>query len=420
MNLPPAAVIGLDNITGLQTARILADHHVPVVGVVADRRHWGAHTNACVEVVESDLSGDELVSSLRLLAGRLGRRCVLVPCTDLAVETLSRRRDELGDDFLLPLAPHDVVDLLMDKVRFARHAESVGLPVPHMEVLTNRADAVRAAASLEYPCVLKPPVKLVSWTRHTSDKGYAVKDPTELLSVFDTVSAWSPTLLAQEWVTGPVNDLFTCNGYFDEAGQPLVTFVTRKVRQWPPQIGTGASGEECRNDEVLATTVKLFSGLGYRGFGYLEMKRDVRSGRLLVIEANVGRPTGRSATAEAAGVELIYTAYCDSVGLPLPAEREQRYVGAKWLDLRRDVQAALVAHHRGTLTVGEWVRWVRGPKAHAIWSRRDPAPFAFDLMRATVTAARRVGSRLRRRTARRRPRPFRRASILHPHGRGQA
>ena len=148
---PPAVVIGLDSITGLQTARILADHGVPVVGVVADRRHWGAHTNACVEVVESPLTGSELVSSLVALGERLDRTSVLVPCTDGSVDTLSRHRDRLADRFALPLAPHAVVEQLMDKVSFARYAEQVGLPVPRTEVVRNRAEMESAAARVEYP-----------------------------------------------------------------------------------------------------------------------------------------------------------------------------------------------------------------------------------------------------------------------------
>ena len=49
---------------------------------------------------------------------------------------------------------------------------------------------------------------------------------------------------------------------------PLATFVARKVRQWPPLVGTSASGEECRNDEVRDTAVALFGGLGYHGLAY--------------------------------------------------------------------------------------------------------------------------------------------------------
>lgn len=392
--VPPVVVIGLDSITGLQTARILAGRGVPVIGVAADRRHWGARTNTCVEVVETDLAGERLIAALGELGGRIGGTSVLMPCTDESVDTLSRHRAQLADRFVLPLAPHPVVELLMDKVSFARHAAVAGLPVPRTEVLADRIDAERAAAVVRYPCVIKPPVKSATWSENTSAKGFAVQDACELMSVYDRVSEWSPLILAQEWVSGGEEGLFSCNAYFDGHGQPLVTFVARKVRQWPPDIGTSASGEECRNDEVLDTTVRLFGGAGFHGLAYLEMKRDTRTGQLLIIEPNVGRPTGRSAIAEAGGVELVYTAYCDAAGLPLPAARVQRYVGTKWLDLRRDVQAAAVANHRGTLSVGEWARSVRGPKAHAIWSRSDPLPFVADLVQATWKGGRMLATRI--------------------------
>ncbi|MBA2558857.1 MAG: carboxylate--amine ligase [Propionibacteriales bacterium] len=379
---PPAVVIGLDSITGLQTARILADRGVPVIGIVGDRHHWGARTNACAEVLVSPLFGSGLVRCLQELGSRLDDVSVLIPCTDGSVATLSRHRDELADHFVLPLAADPVVEMLMDKVEFARYAAAAGLPFPQTEMLSSRADAERAAQRLNYPCVLKPALKSSTWLAQTSAKGFAVTDARELLSVYDRVAGWSPLLIAQEWVMGGEQELYSCNAYFDEQAQPLVTFVARKVRQWPPDIGTSASGEECRNDEVLQATIRLFGDVGFRGLAYLEMKRDERSGRLIIIEPNVGRPTGRSAIAEAGGVELVYTAYCDAAGLALPSAREQRYVGTKWLDLRRDAQAAALAYRRGDLSISEWVQSLRGRKAHAIWSRHDPMPFAADLLQA--------------------------------------
>jgi len=397
---PAAVVIGLDSITGLQTARLLAARSVPVIGVAADLRHWGARTSACVRVVESPLSGDLLVDSLLRLAGTLDSRSVLFPCTDASVDTLSKQRERLGEAFALPLADHSAVELLMDKVRFAEWAEIQGLPVPRTVVIASRADAQRAAAALDYPCVLKPPVKTQTWTAHTSRKGIAVHSPAELLDVYDVVAGWSPVLLAQEWVQGPEHALVSCNAYFGRGGEPLGTFVSRKLRQWPPDIGTSASGEECRDDEVLLTTLRLFRAASFRGLAYLEMKQDVRTERMMIIEPNVGRPTGRSAIAEAGGVELLYTCYCDALGLPLPDSRTQRYGRARWLDLRRDLQALVVGRLRGSASLVEWVRWMRGRKAHAIWSGRDPVPFVVDVRQATVRAARRLVARLRSRLVR--------------------
>jgi D-aspartate ligase len=387
---PAAVVVGLDNITGLQTARILADRGVRVYGVAANRRHFGARTNACVDVVESRLSGSALIETLRQLARHLGPDpAVLVPCTDGAVWSLSLHRDQLLDRYRLPLSDHDGVDLLMDKVRFADHARMHGLAAPRTEVLRSRADAEKAAEVLSWPAVVKPPVKAEDWLAHTTAKGIRVSGPEQLLEVYDRVAGWAPVLLAQEWVEGPEDGLFSCNAYFDATGTPLVTFVARKLRQWPPQVGTSASGEECRNDEVLEETLRVFGSVGFHGLAYLEMKRDSGTGAMAIIEPNVGRPTGRSAIAEGGGVELVYTAYCDAAGLPLPTERTQRYIGTTWLDLRRDVQAAVVGIRRGELTPREWVSSLRGPRTHAIWSARDPRPFVTDLAHVVGAAVRR-------------------------------
>jgi predicted ATP-grasp superfamily ATP-dependent carboligase len=137
-------------------------------------------------------------------------------------------------------------------------------------------------------------------------------------------------------------------------------------------------GEECRNDEVLQAALRLFGSVPYCGFAYLEMKKDVRSGGLFAIEANIGRPTGRSAIAEAGGVELVQTAYCDALGLPLPEARIQRYGNAKWIYFARDVVSAWYYHRQGELTVRDWLRSLRGLRMDAVFSRRDPLPFVLD------------------------------------------
>lgn len=390
---PPAVVIGLDTITGLQTARILAARGVPVIGLTNDRRHYASRTRACRQLVQADLSSRDLIDALVRLGPGLESRAALIACTDLTVLMISEHRERLAPWFHIALPDHAVVELLMDKVGFLRHAQENGLPIPATVVIEKRSDAEHAARTLTYPVVLKPPLKSVAWQAHTKERAFVLSNAEELLAVYDRVGAWTDRLIAQEWIGGGVDTLYSCNAYFDHASRPLATFVARKLRQWPPDTGTSSLGEECRNDEVLDQTVRLFAGLGYRGLGYVEMKRDPRTGRHLIVEPNVGRPTGRSAIAEAGGVELLHTAYCDMVGLPLPSAREQRYGGAKWIDDRRDLQSALVSLRRGELTPREWVRSIRGPKTHAVLSRSDPAPFVHELMQTAGKARRRLTAR---------------------------
>jgi len=108
------------------------------------------------------------------------------------------------------------------------------------------------------------------------------------------------------------------------------------------------------------------------------MKQDTRTGKHYIIEPNIGRPTGRSAISEAGGVELLYTKYCDLVGRPLPANRQQQYKGVKWIYFRRDLQSAFAYWRQGKLTLKDWAASWRGKKVDALFSRSDPAPFIYD------------------------------------------
>ncbi len=389
-NGPPAVVVGLDCITGLQTARILSRAGIPVVGVAADRGHFACRTRSCRSVHQGATSGPGLVQGLEQLAAGLDARAVLFPCTDASVYTISEHRARLDRHYHVRLAPHEVVHTLMDKAAFTGFAERHALPVPRTRTVRTRAELIRAGSELAFPVVVKPTVKTATWTNHTRAKAFEVHDEQALTALYDRVSGWTDELIVQEWVVGGEDALYSFNGYFGDDGQPLATFIARKLRQWPPRTGTSASGEECRNDTVLDLAIELFGAAGYRGLAYLEVKRDARTGRHVIIEPNVGRPTGRSAIAEAGGVPLLATVYADALGRTLPEPRTQTYGRAKWVYLRHDVQAGIHAWRHRRLGFLGWIRSLSGHRGYAVWSLRDPVPFVMDLVR---TAGKLLGRR---------------------------
>lgn len=390
---PRAVVVGLDCTTGLQTARILSDRGVPVIGIARDLRHPCARTTVCERTVAADTAGPELIAVLRRLGEELHAVSVLFPCTDMSVLLASRHRGALADWFHVVLPDPEVVELLVDKARFYEFAERARLPLPRSIVLRTVDDAARAADVLRFPVVLKPALKTPEWERQTEAKLYQVAVRDELVPLYERCSRWTDTLVAQEWIAGSDVDHYTCNVYFGRGGAPLVALTTRKLRQWPVVGGQACLSVEVRDEAVEATTIDVLRRVNHRGLGYLELKRDGRSGEYLIIEPNIGRPTGRSATAEAAGVELLYTMYCDALGWPLPESRAQAFRGVKWIYLRRDLQSGLYHWLRGELTLAELLASWRGPKVEALFSWRDPIPFWADLGRTVVVAAGRVVKR---------------------------
>lgn len=378
-NSPKVIVIDLDHINGLQTARIFYERNIPVIGIAKNLGHYCASTRVCEKIIKADTTNHELVDTLLKLAPEFTQKPVLVPCQDMSVLNISRNRNTLENIYNIALPAPETVEMLMNKPAFYKFAKEANLSIPSYFLLHNRVDAVEASEKLNFPCILKPPIRSVLWEANTKQKAFKIFSREDFLKMYDKCSTWSDTLMAQEWIMGDDTSLYSCNCYFNKQNKPLVTFTAKKLRQWPTETGNTSLGIECRAPEVEQETIKLFEKVNYFGLGYLEMKKDSRSGKYFIIEPNIGRPTGRSALAEASGVELLYTMYCDLVGKKLPEEVTQKYEGVKWIQLRTDLMSAFSYWRRGELSIREWLRSVSGKKMFAVLSLKDPLPFINEL-----------------------------------------
>src|SRR5215207_2857688 len=329
----PAVLIGLDSMQGLQAARILHSRGVPVIALARDPSNHECRTNVCSEIRFVDTRSTCLIDELLRLGRSFTQRAVLFPCEDESVLRVSRHRERLAQQFHFALPPVDVVEMLMDKSRFYAYAQQNGLPIPPTRFLRLPDDVADACESLTFPVILKPTNSQTPlWRANSMFSAFKVADKDGLPRLYDRYRPFTEALIVQEWIPGPDSNLYSCNCYFNQHGEPLATFVSRKVRQWPPHVGKSSYGVECRSDDVLRETLSLLRGVGYRGLGYVEFKLDERTGKKFIVEPNVGRPTGRSAVAEAGGLELCNTIDGDLLGPSLPEKQKLKYGADKWMN----------------------------------------------------------------------------------------
>jgi len=385
---PYAVLINMDYLTGLQTARILANNGVSVIGLAENPDHFCAKTNTCEKVIPSGKMSDELIENLIKLGKELDQKAVLYPCQDTSVLLVSQNRAKLEPYYHISLPANDTVELLMNKPRFYEFAMDKDLPVAKFFLLKSRKDAEEAAGKLNFPCVLKPHMRSPKWEENTRLKAFKVLNKDEFLKMYDRICDWSDTLMLQEWIEGDDTTLYSCNCYYNKNSEPLVNFTAKKLRQWPIVTGNTSLGIDVIDDTVLKVTTDLFKKVNYVGLGYVEIKKDIKTDKYYIIEPNIGRPTGRSALAEACGVDLIYTMYCDCLGLPLPETRTQKFKNIKWIHLRSDLQSAYNYWKNGKLTFGEWLISMKGKKFYAVISLKDPIPFLTELKAGIVYSIR--------------------------------
>jgi len=382
----PAVVINMDCFTGLQSIRILAQRGVPIIGVAKDAAHYCSRTNFCKQKTYVDTMTTALIDKLVEMGPTLPEKGVLFPCADTSVLLISEYRERLDPWYHIALPDHDSVATLMDKQSFIEYGLEQNLPIPQVFFLRSRSDAEEAADKIRYPCIMKPTLKSKRWEENAKYKAYTVNDAAELLRTYDEHASLTDVLMVQRFVHGSEDAQYTCNCYFGRDGQPLVSFVSRKLRQWPHRTGTASLSVACRNTEVEHATLNLFSKANYRGLGYLEVKQDAEDGKYYIIEPNIGRPTGRSALAEASGVELLYSMYCELTGAPLPENRTQDDSTIKWIYFRRDLQSAVKYWRNGELTLRQWCQSLRGRKVDALFHLKDLRPFLGDWWRAFKNA----------------------------------
>jgi predicted ATP-grasp superfamily ATP-dependent carboligase len=186
-------------------------------------------------------------------------------------------------------------------------------------------------------------------------------------------------LILQEWIPGGDENLFTCYGYFDADSNPLVLYESHKLRQWPPNTGSGTLAELVQVRPAREATVDLVRCAGHQGLIFVQFKRHPRTGEYFIVEPNVGRPGLGMPIGEAGGAEILLTMYCDAAGLPLPRSRRVTRP-AKWICWKRDFASAIHSVRRGDLGVREWLASLIGVKATADWRWDDPLPFLVDLL----------------------------------------
>ncbi len=325
-----------------------------------------------------DRDREALLLFLEELSTRLSRRGVLIATSDDYVLFMSRNRARLEGCYAFTLAQASTLEFLADKFNQYLLAQQVGVRAPR----TQKADPLNIEAvegEISYPCIVKPAYSHV-WHQHLLDttslglaKAVEVRGRTALREVCEQMRARGALPLVQEIVAGGEDQLYGLHAYLDRDSQPLATFVRRKIRQWPPNYGTGCYSVSVHEPRVVELGLALLRRLNYCGIANIEFKRHVDSGSFTLIEINM-RGGAQTALTVKAGIDLSHIAYRDAVGEPM--RRIECYQsGVRWIDWGSDAGAFLHWRREGQLGFGRWLASTVAARAYAYFDPRDPLPF---------------------------------------------
>lgn len=306
-----------------------------------------------------------------------GEPAVVLPCGDEGVELVARNRSVLVGAGHLPIeAADDVLLTMLDKQRTYQLAAELGVAAPRTVTAHSPDDVAGAAeAGLSYPCAVKPTrsdILMRSLPQYKSAKGTVVHNEAELDAAVRPLVSVGVGALITELIVGGDDRHCSYYSYLDENGEPLLHFTKRKPRQYPIGFGSGTFHVTKWQPDVAAVGLKLFQGLGLRGMGNVEFKRDARDGAIKLVECTP-RFTMANELVRLAGIDLALVAYNRLVGRPLPplgTARDDLYL---WFP-PQDVRALRAYREAGQLTTGQWLRSLARTPHFPTFQWRDPVP----------------------------------------------
>lgn len=381
---------------GLDIARSLAKHGIPVYALGSDPNAPGRYSNSCCLVLSPNLEPDGGADYLKFLVdfGRKLGRAVLYPLSDMYVLFCSRHRAVLQEYYDYVMPDHDTIERLTTKDGLQAVAQEHNIPAPQTIFVRNPSEIEVIASRITYPAILKPIVSTY-WHRPQiagllrrgildgEAKVILCDNPSQLVQAYHRVAEYDDRLVVQEVIPGEDSRLAYFSFCLDRQSKPLGIFAGRKYRVLPTGFGSASYVRSFHDPELDEVALKLLSATHYRGLGGIEFKKDPRDDRYKLIEFNTrfGMWDGLSVKC---GVDLPYLAYRDA--LRLPVEPQLRYRDEViWIDWQRDVRAAIEYWRKGQLSFGQWLRSLRGEKMWAIYSKDDWRPgaaFTLDLARS--------------------------------------
>ncbi|MCX2975918.1 ATP-grasp domain-containing protein [Candidatus Marimicrobium litorale] len=294
-------VLDADMIPALTVSRSLAQRgcHVYLAGHV--ERPLASRSNAIDTYYQypDPLQSTNLFVEWLLAHVESNEYDLVVPVTERVVVPLSRNIEKFSR-IKIALPSRESLEVALDKSRTLTLAKKVGVPCPHSVTVSTVEQLSAAAATLNFPVVIKPSRSIAVAASGSSQLqvSYAF-DLSELESGCEHALKFGPVIL-QEYFAGDGVGI----ELIAKQGEIIYSFQHLRLHE-VPLTGGGSSLRKSVPvmPDLLEASRKLISALGWNGVAMVEFKHNPRSDKFCLMEIN-GRFWGSLPLAAAAGADF--------------------------------------------------------------------------------------------------------------------
>jgi predicted ATP-grasp superfamily ATP-dependent carboligase len=260
---------------------------------------------------------------------------------------------------------------MLNKLSTYQAAAEAGVPTPGFWIADSAKTLSEIRSSLTYPIIVKPLLGHI-FEGKTGKKLLIAGNFDETVSAVGAMTAAGTGAVLMEMIPGPDDRLCSYFTYLDENSEPMFHFTKRVIRRYPVLSGTACYHITDWIPEAVELGVRLFKHVRLRGVANVEFKRDVRDGRLKLIECNA-RFTASDSLVARSGVDIGAFVYNRLTG------RAQKQIktfkqGLRMWDPIRDFQCFLYLRKTNNMKLSQWLASVMHRQTFPYFSLLDPMP----------------------------------------------
>lgn len=325
---------------------------------------WAIYSHHCKKRYKIPRKQDSGAFWAELLLGasrQVAPGHIILPCSDDAIEFLAHHETELRQHYLFDGASSEQRLALLDKQKTLDMARAAGITTPNSWPISDAGDLKSVRENAQFPLIVKP-LNTARFAKVFGRKFFTIdKSFDDLEAKVELARGRGFEVTVMEMIPGPDALLSSYYTYIDDNGDSLFHFTKRVLRRYPVNSGGATYHTTDWLPETAAEGLKFFKETGFRGLGNIEFKRDLRDGRLKVIEVNA-RFTAAQELAVRSGAPIDLVVYCHLTGQPAPSFTTFQHDVRYWYPMK-DFLAFLQLRKRGELTFADW-RNSLAPKQH--------------------------------------------------------
>lgn len=396
LTMDKVIVIGC-GVPGYAVIRALANRNIHIIAITnndKDIAHFSRYVSEVAYIPRPDKDDEQFIALLTRNA-HLWEGALILETSDSKAVTLSKNKEMLSRYYRIGTPAWETLKLFIEKEKTYALAEVCNVPFPWSIPLSG-LDDIEEIPETRYPSILKP-IRSFEFVSVFQVKNFTVNNENELREKFKLCVDAGQSMVLQEIIPGPDENLYKLHGYINSQGQMTGKFFYKKLRQNPPQFGVmrvGISTE--RNPEVEQLTQKLLNHVNYQGYFNSEFKRDPRDGIFKLIEVNCRMPRGGMLPA-AAGVNYPWMIYSDLI-MNQQVDIKEYKEGFYWIELYADLSNLIKRRKKENINLRDYLKpYLDKNRVFADLDFHDMKPF----MKLT---SEKIGNALRR--------PFRKSGRL--------